>query len=85
MATEVREIRALPIWLLREYLEDAGGRSAGDGSVEGAGWTARLTQVEDYRIGSLAVGQVRLEIEADEKALSDLLARLEPKLLRAGG
>ena len=69
MVTDVREIRALPIWLLREYLEGAGGRSLDDGAVEGPGWIARLTQIEDYRIGSLAVGQVRLE----------------PKLLRAGG
>ena len=85
MASEIREIRGLPIWLLREYLEDAGGASREDGTVAGAGWVARTTQIEDYRIGSLAVGQVRLEIEADEKALSELLARLEPKLLRAGG
>ena len=85
MPTDIREIRGLPIWLLREYLEGAGGEATGDERVSGQGWTARLTQIEDYRIGSLSVGQVRLEIEADEQALADLLARLEPKLLRAGG
>ena len=85
MGSEIREIRGLPIWLLREYLEQAGGRVLDEGCVEGEGWVARVTQIEDYRIGSLSVGQVRLEIEADESALLDLLARLEPKLLRAGG
>lgn len=85
MAKEIREIRGLPIWLLREYLEQAGGRILDENLVEGTDWAARVTQIEDYRIGSLSVGQVRLEIEADESALTDLLARLEPKLLRAGG
>jgi hypothetical protein len=85
MVKDVREVRAVPIWLLREYLEGLGGESEGDGSIRGPGWTATLTQIEDFQVGSLRVGQVRLEIEGEEKALAELRPVLAEKLLRAGG
>lgn len=85
MVKDVREVRAVPIWLLREYLEGLGGKSDGDGLVHGPGWTATLTQIEDFVVGSLRVGQVRLEIEGKEKAIEKLRPVLEEKLLRAGG
>jgi hypothetical protein len=80
-----REVRGLPLWLLREYLLAAGGHPAGDGRVVGDGWTATLTQLEDFQIGSLRVGQVRLEIDAAPDILAALETYLEPKLLRGGG
>jgi hypothetical protein len=49
------------------------------------GWQIRLTQLKDYRIGSLQVGQVRLEWRADELAQAHTWPLLEKKLLRAGG
>lgn len=85
MASFSRDIRAVPIWLLRDYLTKLGGAVQPGGEVVGPGWQATLTQLEDYRIGSLRVGEVRLAIEGDATALADLLPRLEPKLLRAGG
>lgn len=85
MRTENREVRAIPIWLLRDYLVGIGGRATGDEEVEGDGWKARLSQIDDYRIGSLSVGQVLLEIEGDDASVAAALEALEPKLLRAGG
>ncbi len=80
-----REIRAIPLWLLCEYLEQLGGRVASDGWLYGAGWAARLTQIDDYQIGSLRVGQVRLAVRGDAEAVARLQAALEPQLQRAGG
>lgn len=87
-----RVLRGIPRWLLRGYLEELGGRlvegvSAADEEevVAGDGWTARLTQIEDYRIGSLRSGQVRLTVEGDAAALDAMLRTLEPRLFRGGG
>ena len=78
-------IRAVPRWLLEGYLVDAGGRAAGDGRVDGDGWSATLTQVDDFVIGSLRIGEVRLDIDGEEDAVAGLLAALEPRLVRGGG
>ncbi len=78
-------VRGVPLWLMREYLEQIGGREQADGRFEGEGWRARLTQIEDYAIGSLRVGQARLEIEGEADAVARAQASLQPKLLRGGG
>jgi len=80
-----RVLRALPLWLLREYLEELGGRSLEDGTIVGPGWIARLVQAEDYRVGSINVGQVRLFLEAEIEVWQRLQPALEKKLMRAGG
>lgn len=85
MAVLEREIRGLPLWLLQSYLEELGGTAGANGLIQGEGWSAQLTQLEDYQIGSLRVGQVKLVIEGSEAALQRLRAPLEQKLLRAGG
>jgi hypothetical protein len=78
-------IRAIPLWLLREYMVEGGGTASSETEVTGAGWTARLTQVDDFRVGNLAVGQVRVEIDGEPDAVARIEAFLAPKLLRAGG
>jgi len=86
MAHVTRVVRAVPLWLLADYLRAAGGReSPTPNTFEGDGWSVTLTQVEDFVIGSLCVGQVRLEIVGDDGAVEKLVAALEPRLLRAGG
>ena len=85
MIREVCELRSLPIWLMREYLLDLGGSEQPDGSLAGPGWQARLTQLENFTIGSLSVGQIRLEWQADEDAQARVWPELEKKLLRVGG
>lgn len=79
------ELRGIPLWLVREYLEEAGGRARDDTHVAGNGWTATLEQIEDFTLGSLRIGQVRLTLEGDPDAVARLREFLEPKLLRAGG
>jgi hypothetical protein len=88
-------LRGLPRWLLVQYLEDLGGSAveAGDGLellpdedlVVGDGWQARLTQLEDYRVGSLSSGQVRLLVSGDPDEVRGMLSRLLPRLVRGGG
>lgn len=85
MSEFTADIRSIPLWLLREYLEQLGGVVTQSGRIEGAGWTACLNRIEDYRIGSLRVGQVRLEVVGDSAAVARLRELLEPKLIRGGG
>lgn len=85
MASQRREIRGIPLWLLRDYLLELGGESQADGAIAGQGWQARLQQIEDFQLGSLRVGQVALVLEVEAGAEDNILPALEKKLLRAGG
>jgi hypothetical protein len=78
-------IRGIALWLLREYLEELGGTTGADGVVAGPGWEARLTQLEDHPLGSLRIGQVRLELTGEEAALAELRRALTFKLMTRGG
>jgi hypothetical protein len=87
-----RVLRGIPRWLLRGYLEDLGGvltdpyaPMPDEDLLVGDGWTALLTQIEDYQIGSLRSGQVRLSLDGEPAAIAALLAALEPRLFRGGG
>jgi hypothetical protein len=81
-----RDLRGIPLWLLREYLFELGGAPGQEeGQVEGPGWRACLEQIEPFQVGSLVVGQVRLEVEMDPHAAGAFQEALEKKLLRAGG
>lgn len=84
MALDVT-LRGIPLWLLREYIEELGARARDDGVLQGEGWQARLTQVEDFQVGSLKVGQVRLELDGEAASLEAVRPKLEKKLHRAGG
>lgn len=48
MVVYEREIRGVPLWLVREYLEQLGGQSEPNEWLHGPGWKACLTPVEDY-------------------------------------
>ncbi len=85
-----RVIRGIPLWLVRGYLEDLGARPIGEPTREritltANAWTAKLEQVEDFQIGSLRVGQVRLGLTGEDAALRPMLAALEKRLFRGGG
>lgn len=84
MATEVF-VYGIPLWLLREYLEELGGHATGDNIVEGEGWRAELTKLPDRQIGSLRVGRVELRLTGEPEALDGLRPGLDRKTLRAGG
>jgi hypothetical protein len=80
-----REVRGIPLWLMHAYLVEAGGASDGANRVTGDGWEVTLTQLEDFRIGSLIVGQIRVELQGTPAGIAQILPELEKKLLRAGG
>ena len=85
MYKESRQIRGIPLWLLREYLEELGGTAVSDTRIEGEGWTITLAKTEPFVLGSLRVGQVMMEIEGDEETIARLNPDLEKKTMRAGG
>ena len=86
MAELEHTITGVPLWLLRDYLVDAGGTTAGERRVAGDGWKATLSDAPDHVVGSLRVGRVRLVLKGDDdEAVARAWAALEPRLLRAGG
>ena len=84
MRTIVREMRGIPFFLLREYLEELGGTALSDDQVEGPGWNVKLVRMEPFRLGSLSVGQTRLEMEIEDDLVDDFIERFGKKTLRAG-
>ncbi len=84
-AAFVTVVTGIPLWLIREYVQELGAQPGDGDTLEGPGWHMRLEQVEDYQIGSLRVGQVRLELDGDPQVLPGVRRALEKKLLRAGG
>ena len=85
MPAHSRDVRGIPLWLLRAYLVEAGGTTEGDRIVVGDGWQVRLTQLGDVEVGSLHVGEIRVEWEGEGEAFARMQEILERKLLRAGG
>lgn len=80
-----REIRGIPLWLMRDYLLELGGQEGEGGQIEGSGWSVSLHPMEDFQIGSVRVGQVHLVLEAIPNTYESIRQTLEKKLLRAGG
>ncbi len=85
MRTIVHEMRGIPFFLLKEYLEEMGGREVDEDFVKGEGWTVRLEKMEPFRLFSLSVGQTRLTVELEEEVAEDFIERFQKKTLRAGG
>ena len=77
-------LRSIPLWLFQEYLKDLGGEVVGSGQVKGRGWKASMEKLEDFQLGSIRVGQLRVELEGEAQAIQELLPALEKKLMRAG-
>ncbi len=84
MTQQIEEIHAIPLWLLREYLEEIGGTAVSDTRVEGDGWTAVLMKLEPRQVGSLRVGQVKVEFTGEPDTLGPLQIRFSQKTMRAG-
>jgi hypothetical protein len=84
MKTIVREMRGIPYFLLKEYLQELGGTLIGDDTVVGEGWTVSLEKMEPFRLKSLSVGQTRVTMEIEDTVYDDFMARFSMKTLRAG-
>jgi hypothetical protein len=85
MVKKVYELRGIPLWLLQEYLQELGGQPGANGWTTGPGWQACLTPMNDFQLGSLRVGQVRIEWQAEPEAHNIYWPKLEMKMMRAGG
>ena len=85
MVEITRDVHGVPLWLLQEYLIELGGALRGKQHVEGVGWKADFSKIEDYKIGSIVIGRVRLELSGEESKLQELMPNLEIKLMRGGG
>lgn len=80
----VREMRGIPYFLLKEYLEEMGGTVVNNDHVQAEGWSVKLTKMEPFRLGSLSIGQTRLEIDIEEHLVDDFMETFGKKTLRAG-
>lgn len=84
MVSETLAYQGIPLWLLREYLEELGGEALTDELVQGDGWHASLAKLEPFRIGSLVVGRVQLQLQGEPDAIARLRPALDQKTMRAG-
>lgn len=85
MVEITRDVHGVPVWLLREYLTELGGEIVDDQRIIGDGWKADFHKIEDYQIGSIVIGRVRLVLHGEEAKLEMLLPKLDVKLMRGGG
>jgi hypothetical protein len=79
-----REIRGIPFFLLQEYLQEMGGTDVGEDAIQGQGWIVHLNRMEPFRLGSLEVGQTKLEIQIEDDKVDEFMERFSKKTLRAG-
>jgi hypothetical protein len=84
MIEQTEETHSIPLWLLREYLEELGGIAENDNYVVGDDWTATLIKMEPRKVGSLRVGQVKIEFVGELEALNNLKTEFHKKTMRAG-
>jgi hypothetical protein len=77
-------MRGIPFFLLKEYLQELGGKLGDENIVRGDGWAVTLERMEPFRLGSLEVGQTRLTMELDDLVANDFIERFNMKTLRAG-
>ena len=78
-------MRGIPYFLLKEYLQEMGGKEIEENLIQGAGWNVRLERMEPHKIFSLSVGQTRLTVEMEDDVADDFIERFRKKTLRAGG
>ena len=77
-------VHAIPLWLLREYLEELGGVAESETLIVGPDWRAELVKLPDHHIGSLRIGRVELRLHGEPGALARLRPGLDRKTMRAG-
>ena len=85
MRTIIHEMRGIPYYLLKEYLQELGGILSGEDLIQGDGWSVEIEKMEPFRLFSLSVGQSRLTMKLDDLVADDFLERFKKKTLRAGG
>ena len=79
------DVHGLPLQLVQEYLQELGGELVSEGRVEGPGWAVQFRKTEDFKLGSIRLGNTHLSVEADPEVMETFLPTLEKKLRRGGG
>ena len=67
------QLHAIPLWLLREYLEEVGGEVVEEDLVAGDGWQARSEKQPPRQVGSLRVGIAQITLEGSPEAMAGML------------
>ena len=49
MRTVVHEMRGIPHYLLKEYLQELGGTLIGEDLIQGNGWSVKIEKMEPFR------------------------------------
>jgi molybdopterin synthase sulfur carrier subunit len=80
-----RDVHGVPAWLIKEYLLELGGTEDNPDCIAGEGWRAKVQPIDPFRLGSITIGRVHLEIEGDKESIEALIPPLEMKLMRGGG
>ena len=80
-----RSFRGISERLAIRYLENLGGKRAGERLVAGDDWTASLSS-STVQIGpTLQLTEVTVTFEGPEASLDELIPRFARKAMRAGG
>lgn len=82
---QTHDYYGVPLWLMKEYLEQLGAHEGAEGVWEAEGWRASLRKAAPRHIGSLVVGGTTATFAGDAEALAALFERLHWKTLRGGG
>jgi len=80
-----QELKGIPDWVLKEYLESLGGQLQQDGWFNGVGWRAHYTRLQDVSYGVMVFQRYLLEFQGDAETLSQVWPRFELKIMRPGG
>lgn len=80
-----REYHGVPIWVLRDYLIDLGGKMITEACISGEGWSATFLEGDPFPLGRFKLGTLHVAFEGDFAVLNRLLSAFDLKMLRAGG
>jgi hypothetical protein len=83
--SQTHDYYGVPIWLMKEYLQQLGAQEIAENQLQGEGWRAALRKAEPRHIGSLTVGGTTATFAGEEQALAAMFERLHWKTLRGGG
>jgi hypothetical protein len=84
-SAQTHDYYGVPIWLMKEYLEQLGAHETGENEMEAECWRAHLRKADPRHIGSLVVGGTTATFRGEMQALEAMFERLHWKTLRGGG
>lgn len=79
-----RELRDIPVWVARRYLESLPDSRGTRNGAEGPGWEAGIERLPDEPVGYLLFTRIRLSLRGDDAAVAAAWEELQPKFYRGG-